>query len=70
MLPRTGRGWIVVWYICIGVGFILLALRAYILGASTGGVVLRLVIAAGFIALAWVQHRQGKRTSGSVRKPE
>lgn len=41
-------GW---WYVSIGVGFALLALRAYLVGARPFAIVLRGIIAAGFMAL-------------------
>jgi hypothetical protein len=41
-------GW---WYVSIGLGFALLALRNYIYGARPWSIVLRGVIAAGFLIL-------------------
>jgi hypothetical protein len=41
-------GW---WYVSIGLGFGLLAIRNYIYGARPGSIVLRAVIAAGFVIL-------------------
>jgi len=41
-------GW---WYVCIGLGFALLALRSWIGGVGRWGVGLRLLIAAGFLIL-------------------
>jgi len=41
-------GW---WYVSIGLGFALLALRNYLYGARPFGIVLRGVIAAGFLLL-------------------
>lgn len=41
-------GW---WYVCIGLGFVLLALRSWIGGVGRWGVGLRLLIAAGFLIL-------------------
>jgi hypothetical protein len=41
-------GW---WYISIGVGFALLAIRNYIYGAGPLSILLRSVIAAGFVIL-------------------
>jgi hypothetical protein len=61
MKLRIRQGWIVLWYVSIGIGFALLALRAYILGAGAGAVVLRLIIAVGFAALAWIQNQQRKQ---------
>lgn len=39
------------WYLCLGVGFALLAARSWIAGAGFWGVALRLLIAAGFLVL-------------------
>ena len=61
MAVRPRKGWFVVWYLCIGVGFVLLALRAFLLGVSATGVALRLVIALGFLLLAWFQNRERGR---------
>jgi len=63
-LPKVSR-WYSVWYVLIAVGFVLLALRAYVAGASTGGVLLRVFIAIGFAALAWDQNRQWRRRNRS-----
>jgi hypothetical protein len=41
-------GW---WYVSIGLGFGLLAIRNYIYGARPGSIVLRAGIAAGFVIL-------------------
>jgi hypothetical protein len=41
-------GW---WYVSIGLGFALLAIRNYIYGARPLSIVLRSVIAAGFVIL-------------------
>jgi len=41
-------GW---WYISIGAGFALLALRSYMVGSHVWGVALRAAIAVGFAAL-------------------
>ncbi|MBV8842414.1 MAG: hypothetical protein JO307_06345 [Bryobacterales bacterium] len=48
--PRAKRlsGW---WYICIGLGFILLGFRNLIAGITGWPVVLRWVIALGFLLL-------------------
>jgi len=45
------------WYFCIGVGFVLLGLRALLLGASALGIVLRWIIAAGFVILGILELR-------------
>jgi hypothetical protein len=41
-------GW---WYVSIGIGFGLLAIRNFIYGARPGSIVLRALIAAGFVIL-------------------
>jgi len=46
-------GW---WYICIGLAFVALALRA--LAAGMAGVWLRLVVAFGFVVLGIVELRR------------
>jgi hypothetical protein len=49
MFDRTRLfGW---WYVSIGLGFGLLALRNYIYGARLFSILLRAVIAAGFVIL-------------------
>jgi len=45
------------WYLCIGAGFVLLGLRALLLGASVPGVALRWIIAAGFVILGILELR-------------
>jgi len=46
------------WYACIAAGFVLLGLRAWLLGAPRWTVALRGVIAAGFALLAWQETRR------------
>jgi hypothetical protein len=55
MGPRGRQRLFAAWYFCIGVGFLLLGIRAYLLGAAFWTVVLRWVVAAGFVALAWLE---------------
>jgi hypothetical protein len=50
-------GW---WYLSIGVGFLLLALVHLLQGAGLGAIALRIVLAVGFILLAWTQFRFGR----------
>jgi hypothetical protein len=64
MSQRNGRrrsrlwGW---WYACIAVGFFLLAFANALRGARPLMVLLRVVIAAGFAALANAEfHRHGR----------
>ncbi|PYT17932.1 MAG: hypothetical protein DMG59_05945 [Acidobacteria bacterium] len=49
-------GW---WYVCIGLGFGALALRSFLGGAGTWQIVLRCVIALGFVALGAGTLRSG-----------
>jgi hypothetical protein len=46
------------WYFCIAAGFLLLGIRAQLLGAAVWTVVLRWIIAAGFCLLAWLELRR------------
>jgi hypothetical protein len=46
-------GW---WYICIGLAFVALAVRAFVAGAS--GVWLRVLVAVGFVVLGIVELRR------------
>jgi hypothetical protein len=59
---RNGKRWSRLlgwWYACIAVGFLLLAFANALRGARPLMVVLRVVIAAGFAALARAElHRQ------------
>jgi tetrahydromethanopterin S-methyltransferase subunit C len=50
-----------VWYLCISAGFVLLGLRAMLVGAPMWTVILRWVIAGGFLALALLQRRDSRR---------
>jgi tetrahydromethanopterin S-methyltransferase subunit C len=47
-----------IWYLCISVGFVLLGIRALLVGEPRWAVILRCMIAAGFLALAWVVKRR------------
>jgi hypothetical protein len=55
---RVRRRLYAAWYFCIGVGFLLLGFRAYLLGATFWTVVLRWIIAVGFCLLAWLELRR------------
>ena len=46
-----------IWYLCISAGFVLLAIRALVVGEPRWAVILRCVIAAGFLTLAWLAKR-------------
>lgn len=52
--------WLTWWYLAIGLGFLLLALHQVLVGARFWQVALRLVIAAGFLLLAYAQSRSGQ----------
>ncbi len=47
-----------IWYLCIGVGFVLLGIRAWLLGSPLWTVALRWLIAAGFAALGVLELRR------------
>ena len=53
-LPRRLYAW---WYFTIALGFLLLAINRALVGEKTWLVVLRLVIAAGFAALGYMEFR-------------
>ena len=60
---RSGKGGMrrrlyAAWYFCIAAGFLLLGIRAYLLGAAVWTVVLRWIIATGFCVLAWLELRR------------
>ena len=50
-----------IWYLCISLGFVLLGLRAMLLGAPMWTVILRWVIGAGFLVLAFLQRKEKRR---------
>jgi len=54
-------GW---WYVCIGLGFGALALRSYLGGVRPFQVILRIVVAVGFVALGAGTLRSGVASSG------
>jgi len=58
-------GW---WYLCIGLGFVLLGLRSLMRGDAAWPIALRFVIAAGFFALGagTLQSRPSPRNSRPV----
>jgi hypothetical protein len=51
MFPLRSK-WFAWWYLTIAVGFVLLAITQGIIRGTVWGIVLRVVIAAGFAALA------------------
>jgi hypothetical protein len=50
-------GW---WYLCIGLGFLLLAIVHLVQGAGVAAVALRAAVAVGFVLLGWMQFRFGR----------
>lgn len=54
MRPRL----LALWYICIGAGFFTLGVRSVMLGAPRWTVILRWVIAAGFVVIGVVELRR------------
>ena len=58
-LPRRLYAW---WYFSIALGFLLLAMSKALTGEKTWLIVLRLVIAAGFAALGYMELRSHSRT--------
>jgi hypothetical protein len=50
-------GW---WYLCIGLGFFLIAIVHLFQRAGLKDVALRIGVAAGFGALGWMQFRYGR----------
>jgi tetrahydromethanopterin S-methyltransferase subunit C len=55
--PRR-PAWFAWWYVSIAAGFLLLAIRAVIVGGWTWLIVVRIVIALGFAGLAWAEMRR------------
>jgi len=51
-VPRRLYAW---WYFTIALGFLLLAINRMLVGEKTWLIVLRLVIAAGFAALGYME---------------
>ena len=47
-------GW---WYVCIGLAFVALAVRAFVAGAAGWSVWLRVIVAVGFAMLGVVELR-------------
>ncbi len=56
MRPNDSR-WIAYWYISIAVGFVLLAIYNQIIGGKLWLIGVRLIIAAGFALLGWMDLR-------------
>ncbi len=52
------RWLLALWYVCIGAGFFTLGVRAVMLGAPWWTVILRWVIAAGFVVIGVVELRR------------
>lgn len=49
--------WMALWFFCIAAGFLLLAIRSYLLGGRFSLTLLRLVISAGFAILGYYHMR-------------
>lgn len=58
-MRRSSSRWFAWWYLAISLGFILLAIRYAIAGEKTWLIALRLVIAAGFGVLSFLEFRAG-----------
>jgi hypothetical protein len=49
------------WYLCISLGFLALAARHAILGDTATGIAVRVIVALGFAALAYLTFQQHTR---------
>jgi hypothetical protein len=59
MTRPSGRpAWFAWWYVCIAAGFLLLAVRQILVGGWTAGIIVRIIIALGFAALAYSEMRR------------
>jgi hypothetical protein len=58
--PRRSA-WFAWWYVSIAAGFLLLAIRAQIVGGWTPAIIVRIAIALGFAGLAWAEMRRISR---------
>ena len=59
MPRRSGRpAWFAWWYVCIARGLHILAVRQVSVGGWTTGIIVRIVIALGFAALAYTEMRR------------
>lgn len=56
--PSGRPAWFAWWYVCIAAGFLLLAVRQATIGGSTVGIVVRVIVALGFAALAYTEMRK------------
>ncbi|MGQ9635671.1 MAG: hypothetical protein ACUVXB_15685 [Bryobacteraceae bacterium] len=61
MPPRRPSYWYAAWYACIAAGFVLLGLRALLLGAPWWAAALRWIIAGGFAFLVWLEWKALRR---------
>lgn len=62
--PQPRRPWMALWFFSIALGFLLLAVRAYLLRGRLSLTILRVVIAAGFAALGWLHWRAWRAGRG------
>ena len=60
LMPNDSR-WIAYWYISIGIGFLLLAIYNAMIGGKAWLIGVRLIIAAGFAFLGWMDLRARSR---------
>jgi hypothetical protein len=56
--PSGRPAWFAWWYVCIAIGFLLLAIRQVLIEGRTTGVVVRIVVALGFAVLAFTEIRR------------
>jgi hypothetical protein len=57
-LSNRARRWFGWWYVSIGCGFVLLAVNRWLIGEGGFLIGLRVVIAAGFFLLGWLELRR------------
>jgi len=57
------------WYICIGLAFVALAVRAFVAGAPGWSVGLRVLVAIGFVLLGVVELRPARKIRAPVIGP-
>ena len=62
-MRRSSSRWFAWWYLTISLGFLLLAVRYAMQGEKAWLVALRLIIAAGFAVLSFLEFRASARQS-------
>ena len=60
-MGENNRRWFGWWYLTIALGFFLLALHRALNGEKIWLIAIRLVLAAGFAILAWLEFRGSRR---------